>query len=100
MVNQVRYEHSLIVFPDKVIENWPVKALEQLELEHFEYILPFRPEIVLLGTGSNLNFPQHSLINHLVKSGIGIEVMDTKATCRTYNILIEEGRRVAAALLI
>ncbi|SFP36562.1 Uncharacterized conserved protein, contains Mth938-like domain [Nitrosomonas cryotolerans] len=100
MVNQTRYEHSLIVLPDKVIENWPVKALGQLESEHFECILPFRPEIVLLGTGSNFNFPHHSLINHLVKSGIGIEVMDTKATCRTYNILIEEGRRVAAALLI
>ena len=100
LINQKRYEHSLILLSDHIIENWQARTFEQLEAEHFECLLPFQPEILLLGTGSNLRFPRHSLINILVKSGIGVEVMDTKATCRTYNILVEEGRRVAAALFI
>ncbi len=100
MINQKRYEQNLIVFPDHIIENWSVQTLEQLEFAHFDCLLPHQPEIVLLGTGTRLSFPHHSLLNQLIKSGIGIEVMDTKATCRTYNILVEEERRVAAALLI
>ncbi len=100
MVNNTRHERSLIVFPDQLIEDWPAKNLEQLESSHLECILPHQPEIVLLGTGAKLQFPDHALISVLVKAQIGLEVMDTQATCRTYNILVDEGRRVAAALLI
>lgn len=100
LINQIRYENSLIVLPDHIIENWQAKTFEQLEAEHFECLIPFQPEIVLLGTGANLQFPHHTLMRTLHQSGVGIEVMDTHATCRTYNILVDEGRRVAAALLI
>ena len=100
MVNNTRHERSLIVFPDQLIEDWPAKNLEQLESSHLECLLPHQPEIVLLGTGAKLQFPDHALISVLVKAQIGFEVMDTQATCRTYNILVDEGRRVAAALLI
>lgn len=100
LINQIRYENSLIVLPDHIIENWQAKNFEQLEAEHFKCLAPFQPEIVLLGTGANLQFPHHTLMRTLHQSGVGIEVMDTHATCRTYNILVDEGRRVAAALLI
>lgn len=100
-VNQKRYTHNLIVFPDKIIEDWSAqKKLEQLEATDFTCLLPYKPEIVLLGTGVDLHFPHHAIFKELIKNGIGIEVMDTQATCRTYNILVEEGRRIAAALLI
>ncbi|MDP1558101.1 MAG: Mth938-like domain-containing protein [Nitrosomonas sp.] len=100
LINQKRYEHSLILLPDLMIDNWQAQTVEQLGIEHFECLFPYQPEIILLGTGANLCFPLHSLLTTFTKLGIGVEVMDTKATCRTYNILVEEGRRVAAALLI
>lgn len=99
-INQIRYEHSLIVLPDRLIEDWEAKTFEQLTTEHFQFILSLRPEMVLFGTGAALRFPHPRLTRSLIESGIGIEVMDTAAACRTYNILSAEERRVAAALLI
>jgi uncharacterized protein len=100
LINQIRYEKNLIVMPDRLIEDWPVMSVSQLETQHFENLVPYKPEIIILGTGIAHKFPNQSLLSQLTKMGIGIEVMDTKACCRTYNILVEEGRHVAAALLI
>lgn len=100
MVNQARYERNLIILPDRIIENWEAETFEQLTAEHFECLLPLQPEMVLFGTGTTLRFPHPSLTKTLIASKIGVEVMDTSAVCRTYNILTAEGRRVAAALLI
>lgn len=86
--------------PDRLIEDWPVMSVSQLEIQHFEMLIPYKPEIIILGTGSLHKFPSQPVLSQLTKMGTGIEVMDTKACCRTYNILVEEGRRVAAALLI
>lgn len=99
-INRVRYEKNLIVLPDHLIEDWPVMSVAQLEVQHFESLAQHTPEIIILGTGAGHQFPNHTLLSQLAKMGIGIEIMDTKACCRTYNILVEEGRRVAAALLI
>ena len=100
IVNQVRYERSMIVLPDQIVEDWPAHSFEQLAAEHFEHLCSLQPEIVLLGTGATLRFPHPSLTGVLINQRIGVEVMDTSAACRTYNILTAEGRRVAAALLI
>ncbi|MGH8684609.1 MAG: Mth938-like domain-containing protein [Nitrosospira sp.] len=100
MVNQTRYQRNLIILPDRIIENWGAGTFEQLTAEHFEFLLPLQPEMVLFGTGATLRFPHPSLTKTLITSKIGVEVMDTSAVCRTYNILTAEGRRVAAALLI
>jgi uncharacterized protein len=100
IVNKARYEQSLIVLPDRLIENWDAKTFEQLTTEHFEFVLSLQPEMVLFGTGATLRFPHPTLTRTLIESRIGVEVMDTAAACRTYNILTAEGRRVAAALLI
>jgi uncharacterized protein len=99
MVNRKRYERNLIILPDR-IENWQAGTFEQLTAAHFEFLLALQPEIVLLGTGATLRFPPRSLTRALTESRIGVEVMDTSAVCRTYNILTAEGRRVAAALLV
>lgn len=100
LINQIRYEKNLIVMPNRLIEDWPVTSVSHLEVQHFEILLSDKPEIIILGTGNTHTFPDQSLLSQLTKLGIGIEVMDTRACCRTYNILVEEGRRVAAALLI
>ena len=100
LVNQKRYDNNLITMPDHIIENWQVQTFEQLSEEHFELLLPFQPEIVLLGTGDTLQFPSPLVTKKLISVKIGVEVMDTNAACRTYNILMAEGRNVAAALLL
>lgn len=100
LVNQKRYDNNLITMPDHIIENWQVQTFEQLSEEHFELLLPFQPEIVLLGTGATLQFPSPLVTKKLTSVKIGVEVMDTNAACRTYNILMAEGRNVAAALLL
>ena len=100
LINQKRYENSLIIMPDHIIEDWQAQTFEQLTAKHFKLLLPFQPEIVLLGTGNTLYFPNIAITKELISLKIGVEVMDTSAACRTYNILMEEGRNVAAALFI
>jgi uncharacterized protein len=99
-VNHVRYETHLIVLPDRIIQDWKVPGLDGLTVQHFEHLAGLKPEIVLLGTGTTLRFPHPALSRCLTASRIGLEVMDTSAACRTYNILSAEGRKVLAALLV
>ena len=97
-VNSQRYQSSLIVMADKVLD-WPVEGFEALSEKSFSPLKNEKPEIVLLGTGPRQRFPHPSLTASLTQAGIGVEVMDLKAACRTYNILVAEERKVAAALL-
>jgi uncharacterized protein len=99
LVNGIRHEASLIVLPDEVVSGW-ADRFENLAATHFDALAIRAPEIVLLGSGPRLRFPSPCLYAGLVKARIGVEVMDTAAACRTYNILAAEGRRVAAALLL
>lgn len=100
LVNQVRYEKSLVVMPDRIIEDSLAAEMAELNSAHFEFLLSLKPEIVLLGTGSLLRFPAAELSRCLASARVGLEVMSTSAACRTYNILTAEGRKVAAALLM
>ena len=98
MVNGERRSSSVVVLPDR-IEEWPAKRFDQLSTEDFAYLKNLKAEIVLLGTGPRQRFPHPRLTAELAKAGIGLEVMDLQAACRTYNILVAEERKVAAALL-
>ncbi len=100
LVNHVRYETHLIVLPDSIIQDWDVPGYDGLTVRHFEYLAGLQPEIALLGTGPTLRFPPPALSRPLAAARVGLEVMDTSAACRTYNILVAEGRKVLAALLI
>ena len=99
-VNEATYTESLILLPDAVIPDWGAADFDALVAGHFERLAALNPEVALLGTGGRLRFPAPALTAALVRAGIGLEVMDTGAACRTYNILAGEGRRVAAALLL
>lgn len=91
---------SVIVTPDSIIEHWHPSHISELAVEHMQTVLACEPEIVLLGTGRRLQFPGTEVSQICHDAGIGLEVMDTGAACRTYNILAMEGRRVVAALLM
>ncbi|HEY6281226.1 MAG TPA: Mth938-like domain-containing protein [Burkholderiales bacterium] len=99
IVNNVRHEKNLIVLPERLMQ-WDVAAFEALSKQDFEFLANLAPEIVLLGTGASLRFPHPALSQSLASARIGLEVMNTPAACRTYNILMAEGRKVAAALLL
>jgi uncharacterized protein len=99
MVNNVRHEQNVIVLPERLVQ-WDVAAFETLGERDFEFLANLAPEIVLLGTGASLRFPHPALSQSLASARIGLEVMNTPAACRTYNILMAEGRKVAAALLL
>ena len=98
MVNGERRSSSVVVLPDR-IEQWPAKTFDQLSVEDFAFLRTLNAEIVLLGTGPRQRFPHPRLTAALAQAGIGLEVMDLQAACRTYNILVAEERKVAAALL-
>lgn len=97
-INTVRYEKSLVVMPDKVIPEWP-EEFEDLTAQDFEKLAELKPEVVLLGTGATHRFIHPKLTVALTKIGVSVECMDTAAACRTYNILMSEGRLVLAVLL-
>jgi uncharacterized protein len=99
MVNGERRASSLVVLADR-IEEWSVAGFDALTAEDFQFLKKLDVEIVLLGTGARQRFPHPRLTAALVQAGIGLEVMDVHAACRTYNILVAEERKVAAALLI
>ena len=88
MVNGARRSSSVVVMPDRT-EDWPVTRFADRDLQ---------AEIVLLGTGPRQRFPHPRLTAALANAGVGLEVMDVQAACRTYNILVAEERKVAAAL--
>ena len=91
---------NLIISQDKVIPDWDPPAIEQLSIADFAPALEQKPEIILFGTGPLQKFPSISLLTEILRSGTAIEVMETGAACRTYNVLIGEFRSVVAALLI
>ncbi len=98
MVNGERRSANIVVLPDR-LEQWAATSFDALNSEDFEFLKKLGAEIVLLGTGARQRFPHPRLTAELAKAGIGLEVMDLQAACRTYNILVAEERKVAAALL-
>jgi uncharacterized protein len=98
MVNGERRDWNVVVLSDRIID-WAVSGFDALTAEDFGFLKELNIEILLLGTGPRQRFPHPRLTAALAQAGIGLEVMDVQAACRTYNILVAEERRVAAALL-
>ncbi|MGP1683183.1 MAG: Mth938-like domain-containing protein, partial [Giesbergeria sp.] len=99
MVNRQRYERNLVVLHDRIVTDWQPAGFDDLDTADFALLAELKPEIVLLGTGARLRFPRPELTRALIEARIGLEVMDIRAACRTYNFLAAEERKVAAALL-
>jgi len=99
-INAQRYDYSVLVMPEVPPRPWPVTRFEDLTAVLFEQIAADKPDVVILGTGERQRFVHPRLIASLSSQRIGVESMDSHAACRTYNILMGEGRKVTLALIL
>ena len=99
-INAERFNYSLIVMPETAPRAWNVPAFDDLTEEHFAAIGRDDPDVVIMGTGERQRFVHPRLVGSLAERRIGVECMDSKAACRTYNILMGEGRKVTLALIL
>ena len=91
---------SFIISLEQLIEDWAPSHIDQLRKQHIQPLLELEPELVLIGTGESLKFPAMEHYASLIQHNIGVEIMDSAAACRTYNILLSEGRKVVAGIIL
>ena len=99
-IGATEYRDSLVLTPEAAIPGFGASGFDALAESEFAALLAYKPEVVLFGTGPTIRFPHPALTRALTDARVGLEVMDTPAACRTYNILAAEGRSVVAALLL
>jgi len=99
-INGDRHTKSLLLMPQRLETEWACASFEALTEADFEKLAQLDCDVLLLGTGSRQRFPQPCLLRPLMAARIGVEVMDSAAAARTYNVLVAEGRNVAALLLL
>ncbi|MEO8304087.1 MAG: Mth938-like domain-containing protein [Betaproteobacteria bacterium] len=99
-IGATEYRENLVLTPEAIATGWAASGFEGLAESDFAALLPHKPEVVLFGAGPSIRFPHPRLTRALTDARVGIEVMDTPAACRTFNILAAEGRGVVAALLL
>ncbi|MGI9305273.1 MAG: Mth938-like domain-containing protein [Gammaproteobacteria bacterium] len=99
-INDSSYTRSVLITPDFLDSEWPPQRVEEIATKHIEAIAALKPEVVVLGTGAKIKFPAREISHFFLERGVGVEIMDTPAACRTYNILMSEGRNVAAGLIV
>jgi len=98
-VNQQNYHHAIQLSPEH-LSAWQVDNFDSLTAADFDLFLTYKPDVIILGTGATMCFPDPALYHRLIDHNIGVEVMGTAAACRTYTVLVSEKRRVLAALLL
>jgi uncharacterized protein len=99
-IGEATHVSSVILTATTIIERWRPATAQDIRPEDLEPLLGLGPEVVLLGTGARQHFPDPQVLRILYEQHIGVEVMDTAAACRTFNVLVAEGRSVAAALIV
>jgi uncharacterized protein len=98
-VKGIRYETNIVILRNRLIEDWTAASFASLALKDFQILADLDVEIVLVGTGTTFQFPNPELLQPFMRAHRGFEVMDNHAACRTYNVLLSEGRNAAAALV-
>ena len=93
-------KRNIVISKNCLIENWIVESYHNLATRHLDQIISWQPELIIIGSGSVPSFPNGELIEHTASKNIGLEIMDTGAACRSYNLLIDEGRDVVACLFL
>jgi len=98
-INSVIYEHSLIVSREKIISDLSIKHVVDIDEPYLQLLLQEKPELILIGHVDTGLFPPMSIISTLSRMRIGVESMSLGAACRTYNVLLAEGRAVVAGFI-
>jgi uncharacterized protein len=99
-INGLMHKKSFILSPMELVNDWQPQELQSLKVEHFDAFYTMKPEVIILGTGDKQIFPEREILKYLVQNRIGYEIMDTQAACRTFNIIMAEGRTVVAGMFI
>jgi uncharacterized protein len=99
-VNAELFRHSVLIPWQGGVQPWHCERFEDLTAEHFEQVASLNPELVLFGSGQRIRFLKPKILRVLIDRGIGVETMDVGAACRTFNVLVAEGRPAVAALLL
>jgi len=99
-IGSERVRGSCIVTADTLITQWEPQSFAELAPQHLAPLLALEPELILLGTGPTQRFPEAEIVALAAGRGVGLEAMQLGAACRTFNVLVQEGRRVAAGLFL
>ena len=99
-IGETVIRNSCLIKADQIIADWRPRTADDLSVQDLEPVLALKPELVVIGSGPKQQFPAPEVMGAVLSRGVGCEVMDTGAACRTYNILASEGRTVVAALLL
>ncbi len=99
IINEKHIDYSVVITADEIIE-WAPQNFEAITSEHIGQLADYQPEIVILGTGERQQFPAPDITAGLLVQGIGVEIMNTDAACRTFNVLLSENRRIVAAIIL
>ncbi|MGV0962913.1 MAG: Mth938-like domain-containing protein [Polynucleobacter sp.] len=99
-INKIPYSHAVLLSSDGEILEWAIKSFDDLSPADLTQMATLKPELIIIGTGKRQRFPKPELLKTLIEAKIGFEVMDSQAACRTYNILVGEGRQVLLALIV
>jgi uncharacterized protein len=99
-IAETTLDRSCLIKADRLVTDWRPQTIGELRIEDLDAVFALEPEIVVIGSGTRQRFPDPSLLAAVLSRGIGCEVMDTGAACRTYNVLASEDRKVVAALLL
>ena len=100
VVGGKRFTASLVITPDQIYSDWPPKRANLLTIDDLQIILDLKPELAIIGTGVRQYFPDPRLLARFMQAGVGIEFMDTRAACRTFNVLSTEERDIAAGIIL
>jgi uncharacterized protein len=99
-INGARLTTPVLLTPEVLISPWPAPNFDALRFDDFAALLALKPSLVVFGSGPTFRFPESKILAAFSQARIGFEVMDTPAACRTYNVLLSEGRAVGAALYV
>lgn len=100
LIGDVTYRRSLVVSADRLVPDWRPRRFDELTADDIDLPASLNPELVILGCGATQRFFEPSVLAPLIRRGVGVEIMETGAACRTFNILLAEDRPVVAALII
>lgn len=99
-INQKIYSSSIVVSAGSLYPGWPVSAFDALETSHLQWLLRDHPQVIILGCGNQQQFLNAEQLRPFAEAGVGVEVMTNDAACRTFNILLAEGRNVVAGFIL
>lgn len=97
-VNGQEYYDPLMIMPETLIAPWEVSSIDKISQQDFVNLLSYQPQVILVGTGQTVHYLEKDILSPALEQGIGVEIMTSSAACRTYTLLMSEGRNVAAII--